>query len=120
MQPALYSIAAILAVWVCTLVDYLPLAEILPDIKAGLIRTLMSVLTASMLGVAIFAVASMASAYASVRTNATPRAFALVISDDISKRALSSFVGAFIFGIIGVIAMNLKLSDLPAVSCCFA
>jgi len=120
VQSALHSIGDILAIWVCTLVDYLPLAEILPDIKAGLIRTLMSVLTASMLGVAIFAVASMASAYASVRTNATPRAFALVISDDISKRALSSFVGAFIFGIIGVIAMNLKLSDLPAVSCCFA
>jgi len=113
VQPALYSIGAIIAVSVCTLADYLPIAKILPDIKADLIETLMSVLTASMLGVATFAVASMVSAYASVGTNATPRAFALVIADDVSKRALSSFIGAFIFGTIGIIAMNLKFYDLP-------
>lgn len=113
VQPVMFSIGAIAVVWLCTLFDYIPKTEFLPDISSSIVETMMQTLTASMLGVATFAVASMVSAYGSVGTNATPRAFSLIISDDISKRALSSFIAAFIYGTIGMIAINLKFYDLP-------
>jgi uncharacterized membrane protein len=58
-----------------------------------------------MLVIAVFAVGSMISAYASAANNATPRSFPVVVADDISQNALSAFIGAFIFGIVGLIAL---------------
>lgn len=106
IRPALFCVLAIIAVWLCLLADYWPLPTYLPDISGDLIAELMGVLTASMLGVATFAVTSMVSAYNSVGSNATPRAFSLIVADDWSKQALSTFVAAFIFGTIGIIALR--------------
>jgi uncharacterized membrane protein len=57
-----------------------------------------------MMVIATFAVASMVSAYASASTAATPRAFALIVADDVSQNALSTFIGAFIFSIVALAA----------------
>ncbi len=48
----------------------------------------------------------MVAAYASVSSSATPRAFALVVSDDVSKTALSTFIAAFIFSVIALVAIK--------------
>ena len=37
---------------------------------------------------------------------ATPRAFALVVADDVSKTALSTFIAAFIFSVIALVAIK--------------
>ena len=59
-----------------------------------------------MLVIATFSVASMVSAYASASSSATPRAFSLVLADDVSQNALSTFIGAFIFSIVSLIALE--------------
>lgn len=59
-----------------------------------------------MLVIAIFSVTSMVSAYASASSTATPRSFPLVIADDTSQNALSTFLGAFIFSIVALIALK--------------
>jgi uncharacterized membrane protein len=59
-----------------------------------------------MLGVAVFAVGSMLSAYGSASSTATPRSFPLVIADDVSQNALSVFIGAFIYSIVAVVALK--------------
>ena len=46
----------------------------------------------------------MVSAYASAGSTASPRAFPLVVSDDLSQNALSAFVATFIYSIVGLIA----------------
>jgi uncharacterized membrane protein len=48
----------------------------------------------------------MVSAYASASSTATPRSFSLVISDDVSQNALSTFIGAFIFSIVALVALK--------------
>jgi uncharacterized membrane protein len=80
-----------------------------PDISADSIETLLSIIAASMLAMSVFAVGAMLSAYTSASNSATPRSFALVIADDVSQYALSTFIGAFIFSIVGLIAL---LNDL--------
>lgn len=77
----------------------------LPDISADSLETLLSIISSSMLVIAVFAVGSMLSAYASASGSATPRAFPVVVADDVSQYALSIFVGAFIFSIVGLIAL---------------
>jgi uncharacterized membrane protein len=59
-----------------------------------------------MLVIATFAVASMVSAYASASSSATPRSFALVLADDVSQFALSTFIGAFIYSIVALMAVK--------------
>ncbi len=66
---------------------------------------LLKVVSASMLVRSVFAVGSMLAAYQSACSSATPRAFALVVSDDVSQSALSTFIGAFIFSIVAQLAL---------------
>ncbi len=109
VKPLLYCLLAIASVFVAFLLDLnfpeLPLPQIDPDT----IERLLSVLSSTMLAVATFAVGSMVSAYASASDNATPRAFTLVLADDLSQTALSSFIGAFIFSVVGIIAVKTGL-----------
>jgi uncharacterized membrane protein len=58
-----------------------------------------------MLVIATFSVGTMISSYASAGATATPRSFPLIISDDVSQNALSSFIGAFIFSVVALIAL---------------
>jgi uncharacterized membrane protein len=107
IKPLGYAFLAVLAVFVSRFADGLPIQSIVPDISVETIEKLLTVISASMLGVATFAVASMVAAYASAGSSATPRAFTLIISDGLSQTALSSFIGAFIFSIIGIVAIEI-------------
>lgn len=74
-----------------------------PAISIDTVEGLLSLMAGSLLAVATFAVGSMVSAYAFASNNATPRAFRLVVADDASRRALSVFVGAYVFAMLGMI-----------------
>ncbi len=86
--------------------DKLEIGKLVPAITPDSIETLLSIISASMLVIATFAVASMVTAYASASSTATPRSFSLVISDDVSQNALSTFIGAFIFSIVALVALK--------------
>ncbi len=77
-----------------------------PAITPESVEALLSIMAASMLVIATFAVASMVAAYASAGQAATPRAFRLIVADDVSQNALSTFVGAFIFSIVALTAVK--------------
>jgi uncharacterized membrane protein len=85
--------------------DYGNIGHFVPSVSAETIETLLKIIAASMLIIATFAVGSMVSSYASASDTATPRSFPLVISDDVSQNALSSFIGSFIFSIVSLIAL---------------
>ncbi|MDF1520004.1 MAG: DUF2254 family protein [Brevefilum sp.] len=78
----------------------------MPEVSVKSLDVLLGVTSGSMLGVATFAVGSMLIAYSSASNTATPRSFPLVIADDISQNTLSSFIGAFIFSIVAIVALE--------------
>jgi uncharacterized membrane protein len=86
------------------LADGLQIEGLLPRIAGDALESLLTIQASSMMVIATFAVASMVSAYASASTAATPRAFALIVADDVSQNALSTFIGAFIFSIVALAA----------------
>jgi uncharacterized membrane protein len=88
------------------LADHTGLERIVPGISTETVDTLLSVMASGMLMMATFAVGSMVAAYASAANTASPRSFSLVIADDSSQKALSAFIGAFIFSIVSLVALT--------------
>tara|TARA_R110002124_G_scaffold57408_4_gene160790 strand:+ start:975 stop:2243 length:1269 start_codon:yes stop_codon:yes gene_type:complete len=106
VKPLGYCLLAVLGALVAHAADFTEMASYIPQISTDTVETLLAIISSTMLAVATFAVASMISAYASASGSATPRAFTLVVADDMSQVALSVFVGAFIFSIVATIALR--------------
>lgn len=111
VKPLLYCVIAIAASFIARAADYWSIGDIVPEITPDTIQTLLTIISSSMLAVATFAVGSMLASYASASGSATPRAFALVVADDVSQTALSSFIGAFIFSIVSIVALKTGFYD---------
>lgn len=103
-RPLAMCLLSIAAVACASLADQLSPDVFLPRIATGSLESLLTIQASSMMVIATFAVASMVSAYASASNSATPRAFSLVVADDVSQNALSIFIGAFIFSIVALTA----------------
>lgn len=119
LRPLLFCLLAILAAFGAAVADCFGFSTLVPRIERDLLDKLLSIIAASMLGVATFAVGSMVSAYGSVSSGATPRAFSLVIADDVSKTALSTFIAAFIFSVIALVAIKSDVYGRSGLFCLF-
>lgn len=86
--------------------------EYLPDkMKVGIEReiliNLLGILASTMLTVATFSVAAMVSAFSAVSTTATPRATRIVMQDKSTQNSLTSFLSAFIYAIVALVAISI-------------
>lgn len=107
LKPLVVCLLSIVCVFAAKLADgNTLLIQVMPPIAAESLDTLLSIMASSMLVIATFSVTSMVSAYTSAANTATPRSFALIIADDASQNALSTFVGAFIFSIVALTAVK--------------
>ncbi|MGE4073812.1 MAG: DUF2254 domain-containing protein [Lysobacterales bacterium] len=104
VRPLLICVLSIGAAFGAKLADGLGLSDLFPEVSVESVQSLLSIMASSMLVIATFALSSMVSAYASAAATATPRSFPLVLADDGSKNALSTFIGAFIFSIVALVA----------------
>ncbi len=106
VKPMFICLLSIGVALIARFADFWELSHRFPDISDDSVEKLLTVISGSMLVMAVFAVGSMLAAYESASSSATPRTFAVVISDDRSQNALSTFVGAFIFSIVGLVAIT--------------
>ncbi|WP_417883867.1 DUF2254 domain-containing protein [Vibrio rumoiensis] len=106
VKPLWMCCCSILAVFVAKFADHYEADLFVPPISTDSIVALLEIMSSSMLMIATFSVGSMVAAYASASTSATPRAFSVVVSDDVSKNALSRFIGSFIFSIVALTAIK--------------
>lgn len=105
-RPFVFCLISIGGALIAHQADGMGFNELIPNIEKKSIHRLLDTISASMLVISIFAVASMLSAFASASSTATPRSFNVVITDDVSQNALSVFIGAFIFSIVATIALD--------------
>ncbi len=111
VRPLAMSVLSTAIVFLAKTVDTYEIGRLVPAVTPDSIEMLLAIISASMLVIATFAVASMVSAYASASNTATPRSFSLVISDDVSQNALSTFIGAFIFSVVALMALKNSYYD---------
>lgn len=102
VKPLAMCLVSIAAAVGARLADGTGLADVVPPTASGSLETLLSIMASSMLVIATFSVGSMVAAYGAASSSATPRSFSLVVADDVSQNALSTFLGAFIFSIVAL------------------
>jgi uncharacterized membrane protein len=106
VRPLAVCLLSVGAAFGAKLADGTWLADIVPTMAPDGVEKLLSVMASSLLVIATFSVGSMVSAYASASNTATPRSFALVVADDASQNALSTFVGGFIYSLVALMAVK--------------
>ncbi|TVV76844.1 DUF2254 domain-containing protein [Sphingomonas solaris] len=105
-RAALLSLLSVaLAVLVGVITPYLPY-RFGGELGQDAVGTILGIMASSMLAVTTFSLTAMVSAYSSATQLATPRATQLLISDPTSQNALSTFLGAFVFSIVGIIGLQ--------------
>ncbi|WP_334118679.1 DUF2254 domain-containing protein [Limnobacter sp.] len=106
VKPLFMCLLSIAAAFLATLADRPGVGEWLPPVSKESVETLLELVASTMLVIAMFSVGSMVSAYTSASSSATPRSFPLVVADDTSQNALSTFIGVFIFSVVALIALK--------------
>ena len=106
VKPLVMCLLSIVAAFLATLADRPGVGDWLPTVSKESVETLLELVASTMLVIAMFSVGSMVSAYASASSSATPRSFPLVVADDTSQNALSTFIGVFIFSVVALIALK--------------
>jgi len=75
------------------------------------VQTILEILASSMLAVTTFSLSIMVSAFGSAATGATPRALSLLQRDPTTQRVLAIFIGAFVYALVGIIALASGYDD---------
>lgn len=75
------------------------------------VEEILAILASSMLAVTTFSLSIAVSAFAAAAQSATPRATALLQEDGTTQNVLATFLGAFLFSLLGLIALRTDLYD---------
>ncbi|MEQ7918462.1 DUF2254 domain-containing protein [Xanthomonas sp. WHRI 1810A] len=85
--------------------DFIP--ESLPaKIGADAVDKILGIIASSMLAVTTFSLSTMVTAYGAASSGVTPRATTLVMEDSTTQNALATFIGSFLFSLVGIIALS--------------
>lgn len=100
---ALLAVATALVSIVLNQVVTLPAAI---NVSADLLDNILNILATSMLAVTTFSLNIMVSAYSAASAGVTPRATKLLMEDSTTQNALATFIGSFLFSLVGIIALG--------------
>lgn len=76
------------------------------DVSRDAVESVLDVIASSMLAVTTFSLSVMTAAYGAATSNVTPRATKLLMEDRVTQNVLSTFLGSFLFGIVGLVALQ--------------
>ncbi len=94
--------AALAAVWFAPFVP----EEMSSRLGGPAVENILYALASSLLAVATFSMSAVVVAYTAVSSQMTPRAASLITNDGATQRALATFVGAFLFTIVALVALG--------------
>jgi len=106
VRVALFSVGGVGAALASAFLAPLIPPDLGSSIGAGAVDQILSLLATSMLPVATFSVATMVQAYGGATNTATPRAVTLLMEDTRAQTAVGSFLGAFVYSVVGLIALK--------------
>lgn len=99
------ALSVVLALAAALLAPLMPY-EFSLSIGAGAVDDILTILASSMLAVTTFSLTAMVTAFSGASANITPRATRLLVEDSTAQNALSTFLGGFLFAIVGIIALS--------------
>lgn len=111
VRVASFAVLALLSVVLARVLSPFLTMDIALKTGSDAAEELLNVLTTSMLAVTTFSLSIAVSAFAAAASTATPRAVVLLQEDHTTQNVLATFLGAFLFGFVGLIALNADLYD---------
>lgn len=105
-RASLFSVLAVAtALAAIVLGPYIP-SDLPTKIGADAVDNILGIIASSMLAVTTFSLSTMVSAYSAATSNVTPRATRLVMEDSTTQNVLATFVGSFLFSLVGIVALS--------------
>jgi uncharacterized membrane protein len=105
-RPAIFSLVGLItALFSVFFSPKLPL-DFGSRIGADAVDNILNILASSMLAVTTFSLSTMVTAYGAATTNVTPRATTLVVEDSTTQNVLATFIGTFLFSLVGIVALS--------------
>lgn len=105
-RASLFSILAVVtALAAIVLAPYIP-SDLPTKIGADAVDNVLGIIASSMLAVTTFSLSTMVAAYAAATSNVTPRATKLVMEDTTTQNVLATFIGSFLYSLVGIIALS--------------
>jgi uncharacterized membrane protein len=106
LRAAAFSALGLASALIAVLLkQYIP-ADLPTKIGANAVSSLLNVIASSMLAVTIFSLSTMVTAFSAATGNVTPRATRLLAADSTTQNALATFIGSFLFSLVGIICLN--------------
>ncbi|MBA3324121.1 MAG: DUF2254 domain-containing protein [Rhodobacteraceae bacterium] len=107
VRAGLYGLGAIATVALAGWAGPMLPAGAASSVNINTVRDLLEIMASSMLLVATFSLGAMVAAFTAAATIATPRASTILIDDPVAQNVLATFVGAFVFSIIALVALTM-------------
>jgi uncharacterized membrane protein len=101
-----FSVGGVVAALVSAVLAPMVPADLGASIGADAVDQILSVLATSMLPVATFSLSTIVQAYGGATNTVTPRAVTLLMRDTRAQTAVASFIGAFVYSVVGLIALK--------------
>lgn len=106
VRASLFSVLAVLTALIGIAVSpYIP-SDLPAKVGSDAVDHILGIIASSMLTVTTFSLSVMVSAYSAATSNVTPRATQLVMEDSTTQNVLSTFVGSFLFSLVGIIVLS--------------
>jgi uncharacterized membrane protein len=108
VRAALYSVLAVVTAVASSLLDPLIPERLEEEIGAGSIDAILDILATSMLTITTFSLTTMVTAYSASTQDVTPRATKLLMADTTTHNVLATFIGTFLFSLVGIIVLSME------------
>lgn len=114
VRAGLFTLAGVVLALLAPVVGrYAPASPTL-DLGQDAVATILQIIATAMLTVTTFSVTAMVSSLTGAAGTTTPRAVTLLAEDSTSQTALATFLGAFAFAIVGIVALATQYYDETA------
>jgi uncharacterized membrane protein len=97
-------LAVVAALIALVLAPYIP-ADLPAKIGSDAVDGILEILASSLLAVTIFSLSTAVYALGNATRNVTPRAAALLLEDATTQNVLATFLGAFLYSLVGIITL---------------
>jgi uncharacterized membrane protein len=106
VRAGIYGLLAVAAALAAAQFAWLVPDELGQRLGGEAVENILSALASSLLAVATFSVSAVVVAYTAASAQVTPRAAAFITTDGGTQRALATFVGAFLFAVVALVALG--------------
>lgn len=111
IRAALFALLGVAAALIASALQGTLPIELQLELGENAVGTILEILASSMLAVTTFSLSVMVMAYGAATNNVTPRATRLLMQDTTTQNVLGTFIGTFLFSLVGITALSTGAYD---------